>query len=224
MHKIQKFILAQLMEQSALRYSDMRPLSMEASQFMYHLKKLLNESYVTKTPDGKYSLSSKGRQFVDRADTDQIVLRDQPRVAALIVCTNADGEVLLMRRATQPFVDWLGFPIVDIPIDFPLPLAEHVSSGFTTITGLEGTLKHRADGYIKLCRNGELEGNLMTHLVAITADDAKKLTSHDGNDYFWARPNDTEHVLPSVHYVIEQLQSHSDFFFFEYEHNIEEKS
>lgn len=219
MHRIQKFILAQLMEQPSLRYSQMRPASMEASQFIYHLKKLQTAGLLEKTPDGAYTLSPKGRQFIDRADADIIVARDQPRVAALMICQNKQGETLYIRRGTQPFVGWVGFPVVDVPIDYEFPLDAYIATAFNKQTGLTGSAVHRADGYIKLLRNGELEGNLMAHVYTVNVED-ENITADDLHEYFWAMSPPAENVLPSVNYVIEQLEQQKDFFFFEFEHTI----
>src|SRR3982751_6368407 len=85
LHKIQRFILAQLSEHDSRRYRDMKPPNMESSQFMYHLNQLQSRGLVTKLAAGTYSLSVQGWLYVDRADPE-FSPRSQPRVGAMIVC------------------------------------------------------------------------------------------------------------------------------------------
>src|SRR5437868_4674149 len=85
LHKIQRFILAQLSEHDSRRYRDMKPASMESSQFMYHLKQLQSQGLVAKLAPGSYALSVQGWLYVDRADAG-LDPRNQPRIGAMIVC------------------------------------------------------------------------------------------------------------------------------------------
>lgn len=224
MHKVQQFILAQLCEKDSLRYSDMRPVTMEASKFMYHLKLLQKQNLVKKLSDGSYALSTTGKQYIDRAHDDSLLPRSQPRIAALVVCRDAERGILYAERFTQPALGYFGFPLIDIPLGFAMPLKHYVEEAFRDKIGLSCRLHHRADGYINLMRGDDLDGSLLAHIFYGENPTGVLEQKDTVLKYVWekeAMPN-KEKILPSVQFVQDLLAAHSEHTFFEYTFNIDE--
>lgn len=219
LHRVQQFILAQLAESDSLRYRDMRPVSMEASQFLYHLRKLICDGLVVKLASGSYALSASGKSYVDRADSDNFDLRPQARLGALIVCRHEDYGYLYVRRDTHPARGQIGFPIIDLPLGFPLPLVSYASDAFSLASGLKLALVHRADGYVNVERGGELEGSLLAHIFSAEPLSGPIDLASGMFDFCWENqlsPSDKKLVLASNEFILKQLEKHkTNFFFFE---------
>lgn len=214
MHSVQRFILSQLAESPALRYSDMRPKSMEASQFMYHLKALIQKGYAQKNTAGLYALTAKGKRYIDGAG-DDLLPRELPRVAGLVVCRGGDRGVLYWRRTTHPAYGQLGFPVIDISFDEERSLDAFISKEFTARSGLQTQLKHRGDGYINLYDGEMLVGSLFAHLYEGEVDDSQSLHGADA-DLIWENevPADSQFII-STNHLLDALQGATDHFFFE---------
>lgn len=217
MHRTQLFILSQLCEHTTLRYRDMRPASMEASRFVYHLQSLQRHGLVEKAGTA-YRLTAEGKRYIDKADSDKLLPLEQARIAALIVCHHPAKGVLYVQKTTQPALGYTGFPLIDIPIDYPMPLSQFVSKQFEQTTGLSAQFIHRGDGYINLLNGGQLEGSLLAHVMytETTADELTPAARAAG--YLWesdATFNPAQ-VMASCPYVLELLARHSQRFFFEY--------
>jgi hypothetical protein len=216
-HRTQQFIMAQLSEHDSLRYTDMRPTRMEATQFMYHLRKLTAEKLVGKLDDGTYALTAAGKRYIDRADAATFSLRSQARIGALIICEHPSRGLLYVRRDTHPVRGMIGFPIIDLPLGFPLPLVNYVSERFTQLSGIHIKLKHRADGYVNVSRGDELEGSLLAHvLVAELPLDKELQLGNDQFDFCWQSEINLEvdTILASNKYIVDQLKAHTNSFFF----------
>jgi hypothetical protein len=218
LHKIQRFILAQLSEHDSRRYRDMKPASMESSQFMYHLKQLQSLGLVSKLAAGTYSLSVEGWLYVDRADSG-LNLRNQPRIGAMMICRHPKLGLLYMRRGVQPARGYIGFPIIDIPVDMAVSLRKYCEQSLKTMTGVTATAEHRADGYINLETGSQRAGSLLAHVFEAEYRSGK-ITSHPLFDFCWQSElpaADTKKILESSTYVLNQLERRRDgFFFFEH--------
>ncbi|HVX24050.1 MAG TPA: hypothetical protein VG992_01775 [Candidatus Saccharimonadales bacterium] len=216
LHRTQQFILAQLSEKDALRYSDMRPASMEATQFLYHLRKLINDGLVEKQADGRYALTAQGKLYIDRADQDNLNLRAQPRLGAMLICRHPEKGLLYVRRSVHPVKGYIGFPIIDIPLGFPLPLVDFVADAAERKLGLKLTCKHRGDAYVNVERGDELEGSLLAHVM--TAD-ISIFPPDLPDDCCWEEdltPTAQGLRLASNDAILERLAASQDFFFLEY--------
>lgn len=218
LHKIQRFILAQLSEHDNRRYRDMKPASMESSQFMYHLKQLQSQGLVTKLAAGMYALSVQGWLYVDRAGPE-LSPRDQPRIGAMIICHHSERGLLYMRRGVQPARGYIGFPIIDIPIEMNQSLRQYCEQAFKGMTGITVCSRHRADGYINLETDGQRAGSLLAHVFEAEYQ-AGEIANHPLFDFCWQDElsgTDGQKILESSTYMMNQLESRGDgFFFFEH--------
>lgn len=212
MHSTQIFILTQLTDSDGLRYTDMRPATMEASKFMYHLKALIHEGLVAKK-DNLYVLTSSGTQFVDKFDEANLMPFSHPRVTISLLYEHAQKGPLLVWRDQQPALGSVGFILQDVPIDYPPPLTEFAKQKFIELTGINTTFSHVGDGYIRLMRNNNLGGNMLTHLMV--AKDTI-LPNSDPN-LIWLSDAEPKDILPSAMYVLDLINTSQTHFFFEYE-------
>lgn len=108
-HHIQREILRSLLLVPEARFKDLKPAGLESNIFMYHLKTLIKEGLVEKT-EGGYTLTSKGKSFVDRSNLASLKIRVQPKTITILAVTNSDGKQLILERLHQPFINHKGFP------------------------------------------------------------------------------------------------------------------
>lgn len=109
MHYIQKYILDKLVFSEVLRNRDMRPPHTESNLYQYHLKRLVDAEYIVKLPTG-YTLSTKGLRYADKHSGDLKTQRPQPKLVTILRLENNTGDVLLVPRLKQPFIDKYTLP------------------------------------------------------------------------------------------------------------------
>ncbi len=101
LHWIQNEILQTLYEADSLAFSKLKPANIGNDQFNYHLKRLVDDGYVSKEAS-EYSISDKGKAMLARQDGAGQTL-DYPKTGVLVVIENSKGEFFLERRQTHPF-------------------------------------------------------------------------------------------------------------------------
>ena len=147
-HPIQIQILKKLLFAPELRYSDLRPdLIIENNQLDFHLDKLVLHGWVTKK-GASYHLTSSGKEYADRIDTDRNLITKQAKVSAWIASTRQsrkDKQFLIYTRLKQPFFGCQGF--LGGKIRFGEKIIKAAEREFTEETGLHGkaaivSLKH----------------------------------------------------------------------------------
>lgn len=212
MHRIQTIVLSQLMECEALRYSQLKPKQMEPSQFMYHLKVLIEGGLVEKW-EGQYRLTAEGKQHTDRFDDENQSLRTYPRITVAVLYEHPDKGMLLKKRVHQPGFGLVGFVLFDVPLDFAFPLQGFAERSFAERTGINASLVHRGDGYIRVLNNGALEGNMLTHIFYGTGSEMPR----QDEALVWQEAIGESPLFSSTTHVLQLLESRQDYFFFEYE-------
>lgn len=111
MHYIQQSILKKLLFSKSLKYSAMKPVDMEGSQFTFHLEQLIRENLVEKLDSGKYSLTLAGKNTANSIDFDSSSPNIQAKHSAVFCATRNDlSEVLIYTRLKNPFYGHKGFP------------------------------------------------------------------------------------------------------------------
>lgn len=111
-HPHQLSILQKLMYANGLKYSEIKPKSMEGSKFTFHLDKLIDSGFVSKSAN-KYSLSTKGKEFANRMDIGDLKIESQAKISVIMVCKKIVGKktkYLLYTRFKSPFYGYQGFP------------------------------------------------------------------------------------------------------------------
>lgn len=107
-HHIQRDIIDRLMHSERLRFSELKPDGMESNIFMYHVAQLKKLHYIDKDEAG-YFLAHAGLQYVDGIRGDKQKPTRQPKLIAIIILQNKDGQYLMAERKNQPYINQLMF-------------------------------------------------------------------------------------------------------------------
>jgi ADP-ribose pyrophosphatase YjhB (NUDIX family) len=110
LHKVQMLILKALIFHPNATFTDINIQGLTNDHFSYHVRTLLTEGLITKK-DGKYTLTTKGKQFAGAIDTDTNYTEKQPKVSVLIVPTIIkDSKMLfaIQRRTKEPYFGYHG--------------------------------------------------------------------------------------------------------------------
>ena len=110
LHSIQKQILKKFSHSKSLRFNNLLVEGLASEYMNYHLKKLLDLNLVSK--NGQYSLTDKGKDYVNLLDDNADLVERQPKTSVLIhaIRQNTNGQIehLLYRRLKQPYLNYVG--------------------------------------------------------------------------------------------------------------------
>lgn len=110
LHQLQKVLLKKLSKISSARFNELLITGLSSEHMNYHLKKLIECGLVEKT--GDYSLTDKGKDYINLLDDEAEVIERQPKTSVLIhaIRQNPDGEMehLMSRRLKQPYLGKVG--------------------------------------------------------------------------------------------------------------------
>jgi len=105
-------ILKKLLFSPNLRYTDLKPSSeLENNQFDFHLDQLIKAEYIIKQ-ENLYLLTSTGKEFANRMDTDQVKIARQAKISVYVCATKkiaGKTHFLLFTRLKHPFYGCQGF-------------------------------------------------------------------------------------------------------------------
>lgn len=229
MHEIQKHILKKLSLEKNARYSDLKPKGVEGNLFVYHLKLLIKDGYVSNTKDS-YRLTAEGRRFVDRVSFETFRERIQPKIVTLLVIKNAE-KYLFYRRTRSPFNGRVGFPYGKIHLEERLD--EAASRELEEKTGLKLPIKHRGIVYISVHDETELVSHMLCHIFTGSVRTRGDQSPTPKGECFWSRFEDIpkNELIPGVPQIIGLLKKNapnnksgsSDLFFGEYFLNTSEE-
>lgn len=209
-HRIQKHIIAFLMENKVARFRDMRPPKTDTNLYSYHLKILLKQGYVTKTDEG-YVLGTKGAVYVDRVSSATVKLRPQPKIITMLVIQNDEGDVLMFRKKRQPFIGLWTLPYGKVHND---DLSVYDAANREIEEKLGGmkvpNLKHVGDTYVHVTNENEVAMSTMIHIFYGTTNDEPTLDA-----LHWVRPLKItdEESAPGVFEVVQFGLISKQYFF-----------
>ena len=98
-HDFQSSILRELLFKPGARFSDLKKVDVSNDHFTFHVNQLLKEGLIRKD-NRKYFLTTEGKEFANRMDTDSLKLEKQGKVAIAIhaVRTNKGVKEYLVHR------------------------------------------------------------------------------------------------------------------------------
>lgn len=214
-HHIQKTIVYRLAFAEGLRFSELKPESLENKLFDYHLKKVVSAGFVEKSDDGTYRLTAEGRRLGKRIMDKQLAAADKAEpVLFLAVRRASDKAWLLYRRMTHPLLDRVGFM-------HALPNAEQsvLEVAHDTClekTGINANFRVLGSGFFTTHDNDDLES--YTNFTFLISDDAVGDLSQNDEfaEYFWEdNPDFTEsRMLPNMK-TLGNLHKAGELFFIE---------
>lgn len=144
-HPAQITVLRYLLFTPSASFAEIQKTTdMTSDHFNFHIKKLVDEGYVEKSGI-RYSLSSKGKEYANRMDTDENEIEKQPKVSAVIIVERASSagerEFLFQQRLKNPYFGFWGLP--QGKMRWGETVAETAQRELLEETGLIGTPDHR---------------------------------------------------------------------------------
>jgi len=110
-HDAQMKILRMLLLSPSASFASLQKnTGLTSDHFNFHIKKLVDEGYIKKGTDGRYTLSRAGKEYANRMDTDENVIEKQPKLSVALIIENDEGKFLAQRRLKQPYYGFWGRP------------------------------------------------------------------------------------------------------------------
>ncbi len=111
-HVAQAAILRHLLFSPEANFAQIQKTTdLTSDHFNFHIKKLIDEGYVEKT-SRSYRLSTKGKEYANRMDTDENAIERQPKVSVAITLERrspqGEREFLFQQRKKNPYYDFWG--------------------------------------------------------------------------------------------------------------------
>ncbi len=212
-HHLQRAIVNKLAFSTALRFSDLKPSTIDNKLFTYHLKKVINAGLVEKEESGNYLLTPEGRRLGLRVLDRQLAVIDRAEsVLFLVVKRKTDGQWLLYRRNAHPLIGKVGF-MHATPVP-SLDSSAAASEALEKSTGLIGSFNALGGGYFRIFDNGDLES--FTHFTLMVCEDAEgDLIQVDSQaEYFWENDPDFlgPDMLPNMKILVDYYEKGETFF------------
>lgn len=212
-HHIQRHIIDVLMYHHVSRFRDLRPPNTDTNLFTYHLNSLIKSGLVTKV-EGGYTLSKTGLSYVDRVSTEKKVIRTQPKIITMLLIQNSNGDVLLVKKAKQPYIDAWTLPFGKLHIEDKSLDEAAAREAFEKLGVVDQEMRHAGDCYIRVRVEGEILSTTLAHVFKFNKDDIKT-----SDRVVWARPHTlhTYALAPAVQEIIARGFFNDPFFFEEFE-------
>lgn len=216
LHVIQKEILAKLIQNPELRYSQLKPKNIESNHFMYHLKALMREGMVEKKASGYYGLTKEGKLYADQVNLKTLKVRRQPKIVTLVAVQDSNNNWLLYQRKHQPLINQVGFPYGKLHLGETV--YEAAERELMEKTGLTCKLDHRGDGYIIIHEEGEPVSQICFHLFYGKNPKGKMKTETNYGTIRWSTEKDDftkKPFMASMNDLIKLIETKKDRFFVE---------
>lgn len=150
-HSIQARILIVLLFKPQARFSELNLDKIPTDHFTFHLKRLIELSLVKKLKNGRYCLTTKGKELANRFDTGKTKFEKQAKLSVVVCGVKLVGGLkryLVQQRLKQPFYGYHGF--VTGKIRWGETVTETAKREFKEETGLDGEfnlagIEHKID-------------------------------------------------------------------------------
>jgi ADP-ribose pyrophosphatase YjhB (NUDIX family) len=215
-HHIQKYILSVLMHKKTARFRDLRPPRTDTNLFAYHLKLLIKFGLIEKVEIG-YRLAPKGSAYVDRVNADKLFVHNQPKIITMLVVQNSNGDILLLRRDKQPYIDTWTLPYGKLHLDDVSIKAAAERETYEKLGLQDQALTHAGDCYIRVKSEGQILSSTLAHVFSFDHDDIKT-----SERLQWFRPHklDNLDLAPAVQGIMSRTFFGDPYFFEEFEETI----
>lgn len=144
-HQAQTHILRELLFVADAPFAALQKTTgMESDHFKFHIKRLRELDLVEKTKAGRYALTTTGKEYANKLDTDNNTLERQPKVAVILVIERAAAEspeFVVQERLKHPYFGFWGFP--GGKIRWGETILQAAARELTEETGLRAELGHR---------------------------------------------------------------------------------
>lgn len=196
LHYIQRRILKDLLFSDKLKYSDIKPLNMEGSQFTFHLNKLVKEGLVVKD-DNFYSLTPEGKGLTNAFDFDSTSPRRQAK-HSVVFCAfreqKGELQTLVYTRKKNPFYNYQGYPTGKIM--FGESVIEAAERELFEETGLSGNAKLIAIRHYRVYypTNEDLVEDKVMYICKVF-DPIGELNGNNEGEFLWSDVDNVKSVI-----------------------------
>ncbi len=196
-HPIQGAIVQKLLFSQKARFSELNTTKVSTDQFNFHLKALL-DSGVIKKIDGHYELTSYGKEFANRFDTEKSQIEKQAKISVVLNCVrkvNGVTKYLLQQRLKQPYYGYHG--AVGGKVRWGETVEEAAIREFKEETGLDAKvylqmIKHKMD----YSKTGELLEDKYFFVFKATVVGGKFISKFDGGKNIWLTIDEIKKLNP----------------------------
>jgi len=113
-HEAQTKILRELLFHPSAGFTTLqKPTGLSSDHFNFHIARLVELGLVEKVSRGTYQLTSRGKEYANRLDTDNNTIERQPKAAVVFGLTrqrNGRTEYLFQQRRKKPYYGFWGLP------------------------------------------------------------------------------------------------------------------
>jgi len=184
-HPVQTVILRELLFVPTARFADLQKLTkLESDHVKFHIARLVEVGYVTKDEQGHYSLTSVGKEYANKLDTDRNLIERQPKSAVILVLED-QGKLLVQERLKHPYFGFWGFP--GGKIRWGETIMEAAARELEEETGLEAELIYRGV-YHELTKSketGEVLEDKIFQIIYGKHPQGQMIESFDGGRNAW---------------------------------------
>jgi len=216
-HQAQAHILRVLLFKTEARFRDLNTIKLSTDHFTFHLKQLVDQGIVEKI-DSKYRLTSKGKEFANRFDTEKVALERQAKIGVLIIGVKQEGKTtkfLSQQRLKQPYFGYRG--CVTGKIRWAEKALETAARELKEETGLEGNLEfvgieHKMD-YSTI--DGQMLEDKYFYIIKATNTKGKLIENFEGGRNSWLTEKEIltdPKVFEDVPKILKNIKTNKFFF------------
>jgi len=217
LHKIQMLILRELLFNPNSRFTDLNIQGLSTDHFSYHVNVLIEDGYVKKD-NSQYSLTTKGKEYANRMDTDEASIERQPKIAVMIVATKTvEGKkyLLVQERTKEPYFGYSGF--ITGKIRYGEKILETAKRELKEESGLECSdmhIKRIVHDHVVLEDTGELVEDKMFYVIHIVNPTGELISTLNGKNV-WITEKEFKNLKKKYYnedkiYEISQLKGDMD--------------
>lgn len=184
-HTTQMAMLKQLLLSTEAGFAELQKAADVTSDYAnFHLKQLVTNGYVKKNGGGKYVLTSDGKEYANRMDTDEKVLEKQAKLGAWVVVDDGRGKFIAQQRLKHPFFGYWGR--ITGKIRWGETILEAAARELKEETGLEADLEFKGI-YHKLDyrKDGSFLEDKYFYLVHATNPRGELIQEFEGGENHW---------------------------------------
>jgi 8-oxo-dGTP pyrophosphatase MutT (NUDIX family) len=204
LHTVQMQILRELLFRPNSRFTDLNISKLTNDHFSYHVKTLIDLGYVTKQID-KYNLTSVGKEFANRMDTENTTMEKQPKVSVLIIPHKlVDGVdyYLVQKRQKEPYFGYMGF--MSGKMRYGEKVFETAARELMEEMGLEAQFEYRYLLHEMVYdKDGKILEDKFFHVVKAFETKGELLTTTESGNNEWLTKEQFYACKPKYHSEIE---------------------
>jgi 8-oxo-dGTP diphosphatase len=193
-HPAQISILRELLFTPDAGYSELqKPTGLTGDHFNFHIMRLVELSLVERVERGRYRLTTRGKEYANKLDTDRNTIERQPKIAVLLAITKKiDGKLhyLFQERTKHPYFGYYGFPTGKIR--WGESIVEAAARELMEETGLEAEFEYKGLYHERTLQTetGELLEDKVFLVVSCTGISGQLVEQFEGGRNVWLTVDD----------------------------------